>query len=608
VSGELEEKEMKKGIIILGLLLFWMITASAQDVQLTSEAPRAVRVGEQFRLTFTVNARPSSFNAPDIKDFYVLSGPNQSTSSSFQRINGRTSQSITISYTYYLQATKPGKFTIDPAKVVVENKEYTSNLSEVEVVGEQQAAPAQQGQPSQSEQPSSDVPQEELYVQVLTNKKSVYQGEHIIATIKLYTRVGISGFGSSEMPDFAGFWTQDIETPQQINLQRENVNGVIYNTGIIRRLILFPQKSGEIEIKPFKLETYVQKRVTQRSIFGPSYTNVSVHLESKPVKINVESLPGGKSSSFSGAVGTISMSSSIDKTDVVTNDAITFKINIKGNGNIKLIDPPKIDFPPDFETFDPKISSNVKNTTSGQSGSKTFEYLIIPRHAGNFRIPPMTFSYFDVPSGQYKTLRSTEYNITVQKGDSEESVGVVSGLSKEDLQILGSDILFIKSSKFKLVPVGKIFFGTTGFWFFYGGAVIAFLFVVTFWRRYIKRRQNIELVRNKKANKMARERLKQAAKHLKQNAPENFYESVLKAIWGYISDKLSIPVSDLSKESARKSLSEYVSDEELIENILSIIDECEMARYSPSSDDSRMEKLFTETARVISKTEQNLRG
>ncbi|MBL7113471.1 MAG: protein BatD [Bacteroidales bacterium] len=604
---------MRKGINILLIILSGTLYISGQDVQFTAEAPKAVRVGEQFRLTFTVNARPSSFNAPEIKDFYVLSGPNQSTSSSFQVINGRTSQSITISYTYYLQATAPGKFTIDPATVIVDNKEYTSNLSEVEVIGDQQAAPAQQGQPSQSQQPEQEVPKEELYVQVLTNKKSVYQGEHIIATIKLYTRIGISGFGSSEMPDFAGFWTQDIETPSQINLERENVNGVIYNTGIIRRVILFPQRSGEIVIKPFKLETYVRQRVqNQRSVFddffGPSYSNVSVNLESKPVKINVKSLPEGKSSSFSGAVGSITMSSSIDKTDMVTNDAITLKINVKGNGNIKLIDPPNIDFPPDFETFDPKISSNVENTSTGQSGSKTFEYLIIPRHAGNFRIPPVTFSYFDIAAGQYKTLRSTEYNITVKKGDSEESTGVVSGLSKEDLQILGSDILFIKSSKFKLVPAGKIFYGTTGFWLFYTVAIIAFLFIVIFWRRYIKRRQNIDLVRNKKANRVARERMKQAAKHLKQNDRENFYESVLKAIWGYISDKLSIPVADLSKETARQSLSDYLSDNELIDNILSIIDECEMARYSPSSDDSRMEKLYSETAVLISKTEQSLRG
>ena len=233
---------MKKGIIILGIFLTGMLTAFGQDVQFTAEAPRVVRTGEQFRLTFTVNARPSSFNAPEITDFYVLSGPNQSTSTSFQMINGRTTQSITISYTYYLQATKPGKFTIDPASVVVEKKEYTSNLVEVEVVGDQQAPPSRQAQPSQSQQqPAHEVPTEELYVQVLTNKKSVYQGEHIIATIKLYTRIGISGFGSSEMPDFAGFWTQDIESPTQINLERENVNGVIYNTGIIRRVILFPK-------------------------------------------------------------------------------------------------------------------------------------------------------------------------------------------------------------------------------------------------------------------------------------------------------------------------------------------------------------------------------
>jgi hypothetical protein len=564
----------------------------------------------QPKVTFSVNSRPSAFKAPAMTDFYVLSGPNQSTSWSSQFINGKTSQSFNVTYTYYLQATKPGTFIIPPAIVTVDKNDYNSNSLAIEVIGEKDQTQAVPQEEAQAGQPQ--VPDEELFIRVVTDRSSVYQGEHIIATLKIYTRLSISGFGSSEMPDFAGFWTKDIETPSQINLQRENVGGVIYNTGIIRKVILFPQKSGDITISPFKLETFVRQQVkTSRSIFddffGQSYADVSKMLESKPVVINVNSLPSGKPSGFSGAVGSLGIESEIDKTDTRTNDAVIIKIRIKGNGNLNLVEAPKIDFPPDFDTFDPKVSSNITNTAAGQAGSKTFEYLLIPRHAGNYRIPPVIFSYFDLNRKQYQSLATSEYKISVAKGAEEESVAVMSGASKEELKILGSDILFIKPGPFRIYPAGKIMFGTIQFYALYAGSFILFLAVLLFRRAHIKKFQNEEVVRNRKANKMARGKLKQASMHLKQDKTEAFYESVLQALWGYLSDKLNIPVAELSRDAAVRALSLHLTDSVLIDDLIGLIDICEMARFAPSADVHAMDKVYSDSVKLISKLEQNIR-
>ncbi|KPK85155.1 MAG: hypothetical protein AMS27_08130 [Bacteroides sp. SM23_62_1] len=602
---------MKLINIILHFLFITCFTAAAQDVTFTADAPRVIEVGEQFRLTFTLNARPSSFTPPDITNFYVLSGPNQSTSTSFQIINGKSSQSITISYTYYLQATTQGTFTIGPATAVVDRKEYTTDPVTVEVVGGQKPSPTPQDQPAQSTQPQ-ELPDEDLFVRVITDKKSVYQGEHIIATLKIYTRLAITGFGSNEMPDFSGFWSQDIETPTQINLQRENVNGVIYNTGVIRKVLLFPQKSGEIIIEPFKLETYVRQQVsTPRSIFddffGPSYTNVSKMLESDPVKIIVKPLPSGQPATFSGAVGSMHINASVDKANVKTNDAVTLKFTVRGNGNLKLVESPKIDFPPDFDTFDPKVTTNISNTLNGQTGSKTFEYLLIPRHPGNYRIPPVMFSYFDPAKNDYYSLQTGEFMMAVEKGEEEEAVSVVSGLSKEDLKILGSDILFIKSGHFKLFRTGKTLFGSPAFYLVYASSLLLFIFIVLFRRAHIRKQQNIELLKNRKASKVARKKLRQASQYLKQNLKEEFYEALLKAFWGYLGDKLNITASALSRDTASRNLSSYIDDADLINRFIRVIDDCEMARYSPQSGTEQMDTLYSEAMKVITKMEHNLR-
>ncbi len=614
--GGLSPGTLITGLLSPGLPGSGLSSLGAQDVQLTADAPRVVRVGEQFRLSYVVNARPSSFSQPEISDFYIISGPNQSTSSSIQIINGRRTSSYTITYTFYLQATGAGKFTIPPAKVVVEKKEYTSGAVEVEVVGGEGATQSgstatQEGGTGTQQAQDPDL-SEELFVRLIIDKKNIYRGEPVIATIKLYTRLQIAGFGESEMPDFAGFWTEEIEAPTQLNLVRENVGGRIYNSAMIRKVILFPQKSGELTISPFRLETYVRQQVSRpRSpfddFFGSNYTNVMKPLASRPVKITVRDLPEGAPGGFSGAVGKLAVKAEIDKTEALTNDAITYKLSISGTGNVQLLDVPHINFPPDFETYDPKVRTNTDNSDRGQSGSKTFEYLLIPRHAGKFRIAPVSFSYFDLQSGRYKTVSTPEFNLTIGKSSEEETVGVIAGRTKEDLRIIGQDILFIKDEDFRLHRIGQAFYGSTEFVLVYLVSLALFLLILFIRRKRIRRMQNVELVRNRRASREASKRLKQAAGHLKQKETEAFYEAVLKALSGYLVDKLNIQLAEMSKERAREGLEGYNIAEDLIAEYFELADTCEMARYAPTSAEGKAEEVYSRSIRVIGKIEQNLR-
>jgi len=603
---------MRRIIFILLSILLTNLNNFSQEAEFTASAPKVISVGEQFRLTFSLNKKASGFRAPDLRNFNILGGPSTSSSSNIQIINGKMIQSFSYTYTYILQATKKGKFTIDPAQVIVNRKQYKSNSLTIEVIEGTSPDASKQSVPSSREnQAVPDISNKDLFVRVLTNKRNVYQDEHIVATIKIYSKLNIAGFENVKFPPFNGFWTQEIETPNQISLQRENVNGVIYNSGIIKKTLLFPQRSGEIVIDPFELECVVRQRMTNsRSIFDDffgTFNNVKKYVKSEPVKIIVKPLPSAKPSSFNGAVGSYSMKASVDKQIAKTNDAITLKVNISGNGNIKLIDPLKIDFPPDFETYDPKISHNVKNSENGSVGNKTFEYLMIPRHSGNYRIPPIEFSYFDTKLKKYKTLTSGEFKISVEKGKEIETGNVVSGFSKEDVKFIGSDIQFIKINDFKLKRKNEILFGSLRFYLSYLIVFFIFLIIFIIRRKQIKQNENIQLVKNRKANKFAKKRLKLALQYLKENNRDQFYEEVLKAMWGYLSDKLNIPVSDLSKDTAFKSLENFEIEKALTEKFLGLIDICEYARFAPSERPSQMDSIYSEAIRIISKLRQKLK-
>ncbi len=591
---------MKK-LIYLTLFLLILSNVMAQKVSFTASAKKVVAVGEQFRLTYSVNAKPSSFSPPDLSAFNY-SGPSQSSSSNIQMINGKVSQSVNYTYTYYLQAVKAGKFTLGKAKVQVNGKSYTSNTLEIEVV--KGAAPNQN---AGNRQNAGQITGDDLFVRVEVNKRNVFVGEQIIAKIKIYTRVSLVGFEDSKFPNFNGFWTQEIQTPSQISLQRENVNGNIYQVGTLKEMILFPQKSGDLIIEPADITCVLRKRVRPRSFFDNGYRDYSKKIVSPKVKITVKQLPFNKPENFTGAVGSYKFETSIDKNQCKTNDAITLKVKISGNGNIKLVEKPNINFPADFEVYKPKENVNVKNTKNGSVGKKTFEYVLIPRHAGDFKIPPIEFCYFAPTMKSYKTLSGQEFVISVEKGEENDNNIQYIGAGKKNIVTQDVDIRYIKISDLSLSPVGKFYAGSLSFYLVYGISSLIFVLIIVIRRKKIKENANIAGMKNKKANKISRKRLKKASLHLKNSNKEAFYVEVLGAIWGYLSDKLSIPVSELNKENVQQHLEKHAIAEQTITNLTDLIDKCEFARYAPSAVSGEMDTVFKSAENIIGTLESKLR-
>ncbi|HBF88235.1 MAG TPA: hypothetical protein DDX39_06295 [Bacteroidales bacterium] len=596
---------MKK---LLGFILVLFVSIPlvvAQNISFKASAPKAVSIGEAFRLTYSLNSKGSNLRMPNLDEFNVLSGPNTSSSSSVSIVNGQMSQTVEYTYTFILQAKKAGKFKIPASTISANGNDYTCNELNIEVV----QGKVNNAQATNSETPqatTSEISGEDLYIRVHVSRNSVYQGEHILATIKIYTKLDLAGFENSKLPDFNGFWTQDLEIPNQISLQQENVGGEIYNVGVIKKMLLYPQHGGDIVIEPCEFDCIVRQRIQGRrrsmfdDFFGGSYQNIVKKILSPKVTINVKSLPANKPESYTGAVGDLKMTASIDKLEVNTNDAITMKVIISGNGNLKLIEEPKIDFPPDFEAYDPKLSTDIKNSENGSSGSKIYEYLIIPRHAGKFRIPPFEFSYFDVKSKSYKTISSEEYEITVNKGENDEGGTVVSNFSKEDVKYIGRDIRFIKTAGIRLSKKDNYIFGSLFFNILYPLATVLFVVLLVLRRKRIRENSNLVLVKNKKANKMAKKRLNLSNKYLKENNKEQFYTEVLRALWGYLSDKLGIPLAELSKDNVVDALQQFsISDEEQSQ-LSSLIDNCEFARFAPEASSISMNEMYENTIQMIS--------
>jgi hypothetical protein len=393
------------------------------------------------------------------------------------------------------------------------------------------------------------------------------------------------------------------------------VNGKIFKTALLKKIVLFPQKSGECIIDPYTIECVIgiPVRTRPQSIFdeffggGQSVKQILKKVKSTPVKIYVKPLPANKPASFQGAVGNFTFRTYIDKKVVKTNDAINLKFAVSGNGNLKVIEAPEIDFPSDFETYDPKTSVNSNVTVAGVTGNKTFEYLIIPRHSGDFKIHAVEFTYFDTEEKQYKTLSSGEIEIKVEKGANENTTTIVSGVSKEDVKFLGKDIQFIKVNVPDFSKTDDYFFGSLKFFLLYFTSLLLFVILVLFWRKQIRENANIAKVRNKKANKVAHKRLKDAHLYMKDNKNEEFHEYILKALWGYMSDKLAIPAAELSREKVQEESTLLNIDQEYIQKFLEILDTCEFARYAPVESVSQMDNVYNDAISVISKIEQSIK-
>jgi hypothetical protein len=596
------------------IFLIFAKCAFAQDVRFAASAPEVVELGKQFRLMYTVNAQASNFSAQAVDGIVVLAGPQTSQASNVSIINGKVSQVFELRYTYVIQATKEGQITIPPAEVIVNKKVYKSNPINIEVIKgtPKEVNSAKQAGMNQAQGEANKGSDSDLYIKITVNKAKVHREEHLVATIKLYHRKSITNFGKYKLPTMDGFISEEIYAPNTIKWTSENVNGTIYETCVLRKYILFPQKTGKITISPMELEVAYRKASSRRSrsAFDEFFGNVNSEVRnvvSNPVEITVVELPKNKPYNFSGAVGQFKITTSIDNLSVKTNDAVNLRVKISGNGNIKYINAPKIDFPTDFDVYDPKVNDNIKYSESGSIGFKSFEYLMIPRHAGDFTIPAFKFSYFDTQSNKFVTENLGPYSINVAKSDGDTTVTVSSAYSKEDLRFLGQDIRFIKNKDIELVKTNQFLFGSRIFYLGYILSLLVFFVILILRRKKMKESINVTLVRNKKANKFARKRLNKASGFMKKNIKEAFYEELVKALWGYISDKLGIPAADLSKDKARSEMISKNVDVEYIDQILDIIDRCEYARYAPVTEETKMDTLYNDSIKVISKLQQKLK-
>ena len=588
------------------LTLLCVLTASAQN-SFTADAPAVVSTDEIFRVVFTATyegGKVSDFVPPSFEGLEVLAGPVSSTSTSFQSINGQSSTTHTHSYTYTVRAVQEGKVTLGAASVKIGKETYSTEPRTIEAVKGQ--VPDQGSAAAGGQRQSAG---EDLMLRMSVSKTRAVVGEPVIVTLKLYVQSSaISGFEDVRFPTFDGFWSQEIDAPQNIQFVRENYNGQIYNSALLRRYMLLPQQTGALTIDPSELVCLLQVRAEQtgpRSIFDDffsSYQTIRKRVTSEPVTINVSALPAGAPASFTGGVGSFRLSAGFDSDSVAAHEATSLKITISGTGNINLVDAPKVQLPADFEAYDVRKTENISTGESGSTGTLTFEYPFIPRVPGVFDIDPVEFTYYDIAAGRYRTLSSGPLRLKVGEGTRTDAAVIPSGVSKRSVESLGEDIRFISTVP-RLKKAGRMMVGSPAMLIIPVAIVLAAAAVWVLLSRSIARRSDVAGTRNRKAMKVARARLKNASAFLRQGLYSAFYEELHKALHGYISDKLMLPVADLTRERIGEELRSRGKDEAVIQELYDILDACEYARYAPASGSEAMEKHYEQAVKVISQIE-----
>ena len=610
---------MKKILLILFICSMALFTYAADAVEFKASAPAQVIMGNPFQLTYSVNQRAKDLRAPEFVDFDYIAGPYTSQSSSTSFVNGKRTSSFTLTYTYTLMPNKEGSFTISPATIKVDGEQYTSNGVRITVLPPDELSNSgtvsqQHGKTNATNQQreTTNVNAENIFMRTLVSKTKVHEQEVVLLTYKLYfAGVDVAQFtNNTRLPEFKGFLKQELEI-SEIQTELEHYNGRNYQTAVIYRTLLFPQRSGDIVIDPAQFEAVlrVQNRAQVRSIFDDffnSYTTVAKPLTAPSVTIHVSELPAGKPASFSGGVGQFSISSRISNPKLQANEAVTLTITIQGAGNMKLLKTPTVDWPEGFEVYDPKVTNNFKNSVAGVSGIKTIEYLAIPRAGGTYTIPPIDFAYYDTQADTYKTLSTPEYTLNIARSANDENTTAVVNnyVQKENIQQFGSDIRYIYSGdqpKYAMQP-STLSFDSLLFWLCYAvpsliAAVLFFIF-----RKQIKENADITRVRYKKANKVAQRRLKAAEKLLKENKKEAFYEEIERAAWTYLSDRLSIPTAQLNKENITQILSNKGVPQTIIGELHRVLTTAEFARYAPTSDHA-MQDMYNDTTNIINQLE-----
>ena len=605
-------------LLLTAISVFYAIVASGQtDIKV--EAPNVVAADEQFNVTFIIEGEenPSDFQWSSGSDFQVLWGPQSGRSTSIQIINGKRTKSVQTTYTYVLRPASSGRFSLSPATAKVNGKEIRSGQVAIQVAAAGAASSSSQQrsaqQPGQTQQAGgAGIQDSDIFLKMDLSRTKAVVGEPIIVTLKLYQRVNIGGFENVVFPTFNGFWSQEIEAPTNIEFSREVYDGQIYNSALLRKFVIIPQQQGQVKIDPAEMVCLVNVRVSSggTSIFDgffDDYRTVRKKISTGSVTVNVSPLPAGAPASFGGGVGSFSISAKLSRDTLKTHEAASLLVTVSGKGNISLLEAPKVKFPPDMEVYDTKVSEKVDQ--GGLSGSKYYEFPFIPRSHGDFVIEPVKYSYYDVNQGRYVTLETDPIPVAVVRGNETDAGGVVvSGPSQKDVRTLGSDIRFISTKAPALVSKGQFLVGSAIFWIL--SAVLLMLAVVSWlvFRRMAARRADIVGTRNRKATKMALKRLHLAGTFLKQDLHTAFYEELHKALLGFISDKLNIPVAELSRERISQALKDEKVSDSYADTFIGILDACEFARYAPDSGHEAMAAHYEQAVDVISSIDSNMKG
>lgn len=617
---------MKRLFSIAAFLLIAIFQMSAQNV-IRVEAPDVVAVNEQFNVTFIIEGEksPSDFHWSEGDDFQLVWGPQKGSSSSIQIINGKRSSSHQTTFTYILIPKSTGTFQLPVATAMLSGDKIASSSVSIQVVSDGASASQSSGQGGNGAKSSGggqtsstgDISSGDLFLRLSLSRSEVVIGEPITATLKIYQRVNVVGFENAKLPTFNGFWSQETFAPTNIEFKRESLDDKIYNTALLRTYVLIPQQSGTITIEPAELVCLVNVRAAQSAssslfdrFFQDEYQTIRKRVTTLAVKVKVNPLPAGQPASFGGGVGNFGISARLTTDNLKTHDAASLIITVSGRGNVALLEEPKVNFPPDFEVYDTKTTENTDKSNGGTSGSKSFEYPFIPRSHGDFTIDPVEYSYYDVNAGKYVTLKTEPLHIKVAKGKGGDSAPVTtvnSGVERKDVKSLADDIRFIFTGKPNLSGSGSFFVGSVFFWVLLALMIVGAAVVYLAFRKVAAMRADVAGTKNRRATKMAQKRLKLAGEYLDKSLYTAFYEELHKALIGFVSDKLNMDMSEISKDNIVSALTEGGVSEEQTKAFTDLLDACEFARYSPDGGNEAMRSHYDAALKVISSIDSGLK-
>ncbi len=586
------------------------VVALTSQAQIAVSVPSHVEAGENFRLSYTINTQDvDEFRAGNIPGgLELIAGPYTSQQSSYRMVNGHTSSSSSITFTYTLYAAKDGSFTIPPAHARINGRMVASRAAKVVVSGRSRnsgGAPKMHGE-DESREPSmasagTRITANDLFIKVTANKRRVHEQEPILLTYKVYSLVDLTQL-EGKMPDLTGFHSQEVPLPQQKSFHLERVNGKPYRAVTWSQYVMYPQMTGKLQIPSITFKGIVVQQNRSVDPFeaflngGSGYVEVHRNIVAPGLTVQVDPLPA-KPAGFSGGVGRFNISAQLTKKEVKAGDPVTLRVVVGGNGNLKLIKQPEVNFPKDFDKYDAKVTDKTKLTSTGVGGNMIYDFLFVPRNQGTYTIPAVSFTYYDTGLNAYKTIKTQPFKLVVDKGDG-NSTSADYDAQKDN------DIHDIMSGKCEQRQVGNFFFGSTSWWISLLLPLIAFIVLLVIFRKRALDHADAVKMRGKKANKIARKRLKKASKLMFQGKSEAFYDEVLRALWGYVGYKLNIPVEQLNRDNITEKLQSHEVDDATIGKFISALDTCEFERYAPGDASGNMEKTFNSAMTAIEEIEE----